>query len=165
MKQWTLVCLTILLSGCAVDRGHLDEAVSMCCRPGNYETFSVYTNDIPVFLEALMVNSFMVALAAHDVTPVDEGGDLIVNLSFEQINLSPDRTRDDFEERIAFGDGMRFIARIMIDIRDRRSGEPVFSGHIQRLHDVGAGDWMHTGRASSAILESFNQVLEGWPER
>jgi len=156
--------VALLIGGCATDRSRIDTAVIECCAAEKYRTFSVSAKDIPPFLGPLMVSNFSVAFANIGMQPVQEDGDLVAVLRYEQIDLTPERLRDDFDEHIAAGDTQRFIARVAVEIRDPDTEEVVFSGHVQRLHDVGAGDWMHTGRASQAIFESFQQVLEGYRE-
>jgi uncharacterized protein YoaH (UPF0181 family) len=86
--------------------------------------------------------------------------DLTVELSYEQENLSVDNKRDSFAEHVATGDALRFVAKIMIEIRDNSTNEVVWAGQIQRIHDVGPGEYMHTGKASMPLLDAFTQVLE-----
>jgi hypothetical protein len=83
-----------------------------------------------------------------------------VELSYEQENLSPDTERDNFAEHLATGDAQRFVAKIMIEIRDNSTNEVVWAGQIQRIHDVGPGEYMHTGKASIPLLDAFTQVLK-----
>jgi hypothetical protein len=76
--------------------------------------------------------------------------------------LSPDSERDNFAEHLATGDAQRFVAKIMIEIRDNSTNEVVWAGQIQRIHDVGPGEYMHTGKASIPLLDAFTQVLKGF---
>lgn len=152
-----------LLAGCNADNTRIDTAVTQCCEDAEYETFHVIAEDIPAFLGPLMVSNFSVAFANAGMQPVLENGDLEVTLRYEQTDLEPEVEHDDFDERIATGDAMRFIARIAIEARDAETGELVWAGHIQRLHDVGPGDYMHTGVASIAVYEAFTKVLEDYP--
>ena len=98
-----------------------------------------------------MVSNFSVALASHGLQPVDEHAgpaDLTVVMRYEQENLSLDRTTDDFEERIAMGDSQRFVAKIITEIHETGANKLVWSGQLQRIHDVAPGEYMHTGKAS-----------------
>ncbi|MEX2365157.1 MAG: hypothetical protein WD601_01030 [Pseudohongiellaceae bacterium] len=147
-----------------MNNSRIDTAVTHCCGDGGQKTFTVHAEDIPAFLGPLMVSNFSVAFANLGMQPVQEDGDLEVELRYEQDNLSRDRKRDDFDEAIATGDSMRFFARIAIDVRDATTGNLVWSGQIQRLHTVGPGDYMHTGPASIAIFEAFTRVLQGYRE-
>jgi uncharacterized protein YoaH (UPF0181 family) len=141
----------------------------------------VTTRDMPAFLGPIMTSNFSVALASHGLTPLAPSADLVssdrptsdtsistdsvpadltVELSYEQENLSVDSDRDHFAERLATGDALRFVAKIMIEIRDNSTNEIVWAGQIQRIHDVGPGEYMHTGKASMPLLTAFTQVLE-----
>ena len=163
MRTLILTILTsVLLAGCATDNARIDTAVTKCCGAGETRTFQVVTRNVPAFLGPLMVSNFSVAFANIGMQPVESGADLMVELRYEQSNLSPDRAHDDFEERIATGDAMRFIARVVIEVRDAKTRQLVWSGHVQRLHDVGPGDYMHTGRASIAIYDAFTKVLKDY---
>jgi hypothetical protein len=154
----------LLLSACAADNTRIDTATTSCCPQNHYETFSVTAENIPAFLGPLMVSNFSVAFANRGMQPVIEGGDLNVVLRYEQTNLSRvDEDRDDFEERIATGQTTRFIARIVIEMYDSKTDKIVWSGHVQRLHDVGPGDYMHTGNASIALYDAFTEVLKNYP--
>jgi len=141
----------------------------------------VTTRDMPAFLGPIMTSNFSVALASHGLTPLAPSVDLLspdrptsdtsispdsvspdltVELSYEQENLSVDSERDDFAEHLATGDALRFVAKVMIEIRDNSTNEVVWAGQIQRIHDVGPGEYMHTGNASMPLLNAFTQVLE-----
>jgi len=132
---------------------------------------------MPAFLGPIMTSNFSVALASHGLTPQTQSGDsadfskkdfsstdLVAELRYQQDNLTEEVTRDDFAEHLALGEAQRFVAKIMIEIRDTQTNEVVWSGQIQRLHDVGPGEYMHTGKASIALLEAFTQVLQDFPQ-
>ncbi len=156
----SLLLAAMLLSACATNNSRIDTAVTSCCADSSSRTFSVHAVNVPAFLGPLMVSNFSVAFANLGYQPMESGGELDVELRYEQSNLNRDEARDDFEERIASGDAMRFIARIVIEVRLASSGKLLWSGHVQRLHDVGPGDYMHTGAASAAIFQSFENVLK-----
>lgn len=165
-----ILAAILLIAGCATERSGIGVSVTHCCGASKsaatevsgsqYETFSVVAEDIPAFLGPLMVSNLIVALTHHGLQPVSDEPDLAVVLRYVQENLSIPRERDNFEEMISTGDSERFAARMTIEIRDPASGTLVWSGYIERLHDVGPGEWMHTGRASVAIYDSFVEVLK-----
>lgn len=157
-----ILLAAMLLSACAVNNSRIDTAVTSCCAESSSRTFTVHAVNIPAFLGPLMVSNFSVAFANLGYQPMETGGELDVELRYEQTNLTADVIRDDFEERIASGDAMRFIARVVIEVREASTDQLLWSGHVQRLHDVGPGDYMHTGPASAAIFQSFEQVLKDY---
>lgn len=158
-----LTCLTFIcvLSACH-SSSRIDTAVTRCCTTVEYTTFSVAVENVPAFLGPLMVSNFSVAFANRGMQPVESGADLLVTLRYEQSNLSREEPYDDFDERITTGDPMRFIARIVVDIRDASTKELVWLGYVQRLHNVAPGDYMHTGPASISIYEAFTDLLEDY---
>lgn len=160
MRIITALFLTSLLSACAVDQSRIDTTVTHCCGDTEQKTFTVEAVEMPAFLGPLMVSNFSVAFANLGMQPVDADGELAVVLGFEQTNLQRPQTHDDFDEQIASGDAMRFIARVVIEVRDIETGDLVWSGNIERLHNVGPGDYMHTGPASISIYEAFTEVLK-----
>lgn len=160
----TLTTLSFILASCASNSSGIGTYIETCCPGSGYETFSVTTKDIPAFLGPLMQSNFSVAFANHGLQPTTENADLAVELRYEQENLSANRTNDDFEEQIASGDSLRFVAKIVIDIRETGTDKIIWSGHLQRIHDVGPGEYMHTGSASIALLDAFTKVLKDFPQ-
>jgi hypothetical protein len=148
-----------LLSACASNPSGIGTNVSQCCADKAYESFAVSAVDIPAFLGPLMVSNFSVALAARGLQPVMEDADLDVVLKYVQTNLIQGNAKDDFDESLSPGGDVRFIAKIVVEIRDADSGEMVWSGSIQRTHNVSPGEFMHTGRASISLLDSFIELL------
>jgi hypothetical protein len=133
---------------------------------------------MPAFLGPVTVSNFSVALAAHGLKPESPPigplpgnepaarktlTDLFVELIYVQDNLTLDVRRDDFAEHIAPGDSLRFVAKVIIKVRDVDTHQVVWEGQVQRLHDVGAGEFMHTGKASIALLDAFTRVLVDFP--
>jgi hypothetical protein len=158
-----VVCLglILLLAGCA--NNMVESYVDVCCPEPGYRTFSVEAKHIPAFLGPIMVSNFNVAFASHGLQPMEEGGDLSVLLRFEQDDLTVPRPISDFDERIAPGGDVRFVARIAIEVTDVRTDKMIWSGGIHRLHDISPGEYMHTGRASVALLEAFKRALTDFP--
>ena len=115
--------------------------------------------DIPAFLGPLMVSNFSVALAARGLQPVMQDADLDVVLKYVQTNLIQNNAKDDFDESLSPGGDVRFIAKIVFEIKDAGSGKMVWSGSIQRTHNISPGEYMHTGRASISLLDSFMELL------
>ncbi len=163
IRKSGLLVLVLILTACTSNPSGIGTHVISCCANRSYETFDVTAVDIPAFLGPLMVSNFSVAFAGRGMQPVSDGGDLNVILRFEQVDLARPEIRDDFDERISPGGEVRFIARIIIDMKDAKTGETVWSGSIQRTHDISPGEYMHTGRASVALLDAFSALLMDYP--
>ena len=63
------------------------------------------------------------------------------------------------------GDSQRFVAKIITEIHETGANKLVWSGQLQRIHDVAPGEYMHTGKASVALLEAFTRVLKDFPQK
>jgi len=48
-------------------------------------------------------------------------------------------------------------------MQDAITNSTVWSDSIQRIHTVSPGEYMHTVRASIALLVSLNELLQGYP--
>jgi hypothetical protein len=169
---------SLFLTACTSNSFGIGTRVIKCCPTATYQTFVVTTRDMPAFLGPIMASNFSVALASHGLTPKTppinasstnenaEGRpltDLVIKLIYAQDNLTRDTKRDDFAEHIPLGDSLRFVAIVMIEIREADTHQLVWEGQVQRLHDVGAGEFMHTGKASIALLDAFTRVLIDFP--
>jgi hypothetical protein len=152
--------LTILFAGCSVDPVHIDTEVTLCCDTTHKQSFSVVAENLPAFLGPMIVGNFRVAFANLGMEPVTSNEDLVVELRYEQIDLKTEHGSDDVADRDPLGEVARFIARIAIEVRDAETGMLLWAGHLQRLHDVGPGEWMHSDIASLEILNAFGEVLK-----
>ncbi len=159
MSRCFYVVVAMILAGCAtvnqgITVGAGDEASLKSVR-----TFEVSAVDMPAFLGPIIASNFSVAMAERGFQPVGENGDAVVILKFEQDDIAQERHRDDFDERIQEGGDLRFIARIVVDLTVKKTASTIRLGSLQRIHTVSHGDYMHTGNASSAFLESFREML------
>ncbi|MFT7686237.1 MAG: hypothetical protein ACI9FB_001582 [Candidatus Azotimanducaceae bacterium] len=165
-KKIVLMLIALLtLSGCVSDVSNIDGNVTYCCADEKYKTFVVNSKDIPNFLVSTMMSNFERAMEDRGFQSTDENADLQIELRFEQDNLSQIRESDDFDERLGSGEGLRFIARVVVDIRSDNEDRVIWSGYIQRVHNVSPGEYMHTGKASNALLNSFAEILKSFPQK
>jgi len=166
-RLFGLTILCSILAACSTNSSGIGASVIVCCdkvSAGKYTSFDVEAVGMPAFLSPLMLSNFSVAFANHGLQPMPADGDLHVLLRYHQSNLLELVDHDDFGDRIAPGGDVRFIARVTVSIYDGRSRELVWSGSLQRLHDVSPGEYMHTGNASTALLKSFSDLLANFPK-
>jgi hypothetical protein len=150
--------------GCAVSNLGISATGTDTDQPVSFESFEVKAVDLPAFLGPIIVSNFSVALAERGLQPVISGGEAIAILRYIQEDLTTAQQHDDFEERIDVGSDTRFVARIAVEIRQAGSQDIAWAGSIQRLHTIRPGDYMHTGRASVAFLDSFRELLQDYPQ-
>ncbi|MFT7257471.1 MAG: hypothetical protein ACI8VR_002528 [Candidatus Azotimanducaceae bacterium] len=124
---------SLFLTACTSAPSGISTHVIQCCPTKTYQTFIVTTRDMPAFLGPIMISNFSVALANHGLTPAIPPvallptnkpaasralTDLPVAVIYAQDNLSEDTERDDFAEHSAVGDSLRFVAKIISEIRE-----------------------------------------------
>ena len=159
MSKYFCVVAVLILAGCtSVNRGITIGAGGESSLAG-VRTFEVKAVNMPAFLGPIVASNFSVAMAERGFQPVGENGDAIVILKFEQEDIDQERRRDDFDERIDQGGDIRFIARVVVDLTVKSTDSTIRLGSLQRMHTVRPGDYMHTGNASIALLESFRGML------
>ena len=89
----------------------------LCCADDSFQTFHVRAETVPAFLGPIIVSNFSVALAERGFHPMSGDADVEVTVRFEQENLSQPQDRDDFDERFDDGGEMKFVAKIVIEMR------------------------------------------------
>lgn len=75
-----------------------------------------------------------------------------------------EHSKDDFSESIGPGANVSFMAIVSIEIFDNSSTDLIWKGHVERFHDVGHGEYMHTGKASIAFYDAFLRTLGSFPD-
>lgn len=164
MLQRIVLCISLtVLSACQSDTSGIGYHLAICCANSGYKTFSTDTNNMPEFLKPLMVSNFQSVFSAKGMNPVDGPADLKVVLRYEQQDISVNEPHDDFEGHLQPGGKMRYLARVWVEMSDPETGKPVWSGSIQRIHDIDAGEYMHVGKASVALRIAFEKLLAGYP--
>jgi len=139
--------------------------MEICCAGKHYQNFSVKAENMPEFLRPLMLGNFQAVFSEKGLNPVAEAAELRVTLRYEQENITSDEPRDDFEGHLSPGGKVRYLAIVHVEMRDGDTDKLVWSGHIQRIHDVDAGEYMHAGKASSALQNAFRALLNKFPAK
>lgn len=163
MKKFFLFLVLLVLSGCQSNISGIGFSLGQCCAEDTYQSFSTQTLNMPGFLQPLMVSNFQAVFSASGMNPIAEGGDLKVVLRYEQENISSQERHDDFEGHLAPGGKVRYLAKVWVEMSDAKTDVLVWSGSIQRIHDVDAGEFMHAGKASVALQQAFQNLLASYP--
>lgn len=158
-----VILFVLLLASCASTNSGVGANTVTCCPGSDAKTFTLETEQVPGFLEQLLKSNLSTVLAIKGLQPVSENADLNVTLRYEQDDLAMAERHDDFDERVSEGGDVRYVARIVVSMTST-AGDVVFQGSVQRIHEISPGEYMHTGRASSAIFAAFQQMLAGMPE-
>lgn len=155
-----------LLAACATGGPQVGHTVTLCC-PGNYAEYRAYgldVQDMPGFLSDYMVAEFDAALQDKGLVRNDRLNDLVVTLSYRHVNLNPEQEEvDPFERRIEEEQMLRYVANIVVEMRETDTGRDVWAGRINRIHTVLPGEYMHEEGARPEIRNAFTQMLESYP--
>lgn len=156
----------LFLSACAQNGGQIGYSVNLCC-PGNYDEYKEYrleTQDLPSFLGDYVIAEFDTVFQEKGLARNDSRNQLRVTLSYRHINLNAEQeTIDPFERRLDEDVTLRYVATIVVDIRESSSGEMVWSGQINRIHTVVPGEYMHEDRARPEFSGAFREMLASYP--
>ena len=160
MRRITLALLLTLLAACQTATPDILVVKGELLQPTAGQTFAVSANNtVPRFLVRVMTTSAAAALSQYDMNPVTESPDLLVELGYEQEDISASATTDPFSGRIVPGGYLEFMATITVRITDAETGDEVYAGAISRLHAVEPGESMHVGKIAADILESFRDLF------
>ena len=161
-----LLVLAMALSGCVEIGLKIGNNLTVCC-PGNYAEYSSYrlqTENMPVFLSSWVVDMFDSAFAERGMQRNDQENDLVVTLSYNHVTLIPEQANiDPFVKQASTDVELRYIAVINISMRETRTNEEVWAAQVSRIHTVSPGEYMHEGRARTAFLDTFRDVLTDYP--
>jgi hypothetical protein len=158
----------LLLAGCAQTGNQIGHTVHLCC-PGNYDSYQSYgleIQEMPGFLADYVVAEFDRAFQEKGLTRDDRRNQLIVKLSYRHVNLNPEQESiDPFERHIEEDVTLRYVATIMVEMREAASGRAVWAGQINHIHSVSPGEHMHEERARPQFADAFRAVLASYPVR
>jgi hypothetical protein len=138
--------------------------VTYCCHPSadSVRTYRVEFADTPEFLKPMLRDEVSIILATHGLDYTEGDAESILLMTF--VNKTLERG-DDVEawERIAPAGGVRFIAQVVIELKDSVTGELIWSGSMQRIHNVYEGSYMHDVPARTAMRTAFLEIFTGFP--
>ncbi len=159
-----LVAAGFMLGGCMNTNLGVGVTVSDCCLPElhQYRSYGITIKNAPQFLKSYIVDSMSQALVDKGLVRDDENHDLLTTLTYQQTDLKDELQRDEFEGHLSPGGDFRFNAAILMEIRDSVSSKLIWSGRINRDHDVFVGEYMHE-RSRRAIYNAFTEVLQDFP--
>jgi hypothetical protein len=167
LRQTLLMMVAgLLLAACVSGGPQVGHTVTLCC-PGNYDNYRAYglvLRDMPGFLSDYMVAEFDTALQEKGLVRNDRLNDLTVTMSYRHVNLNPEQEEiDPFERRIEGEPMLRYVANIVVEMRESDTGREVWAGRISRIHTVLPGEYMHEDGARPEISHAFTEMLESYP--
>jgi hypothetical protein len=163
----TFVAVSLVLTGCA-SMPQVSTEVTYCCHaatPG-VTTYRVEFEDTPEFLKPMLRDEAAIVLNAKGLEYTEGDADAVLLMRFQNITL----TREEEEqleawERIAPGGGVRFMARVELEMRNSVTQDVIWSASLQRLHNVYEGSYMHDAPARAAMRAAFMEIFADYPNR
>jgi len=142
--------------------------VSYCCEAGaeSIYTYRIEFVDVPEFLKPMLRDSAATVLAAKGLEYTEGDAHAILQMTYVDKTLEEESNYDlEAWEKVAPGGGVRFIAEVLLEIRDAVSGERIWSGSMQRIHNVYEGSYMHDEPAKAAMRQAFAEIFAGYPDQ
>ena len=120
---------------------------------------------MPEFLKPMLRDEASVVLDRKGLEYTEEdGADAILKMTFVNRTLEAgEAAQDEAWETIAPGGGVRFIAEVRLVMTAAASGETVWSGSMDRIHNVYEGSYMHDTPGRAAMRDAFLAMFAGFP--
>ena len=162
-----LVIAGSILAGCG-SMPQVSTNVTYCCHAETprISTYRVEFEDTPEFLKPMLRDEVAVVLDAKGLNYTEGDADAVLLMRFEDVTMSREEEEQlESWERIAPGGGVRFMARVVLEMRNSVTQEMIWSASMQRLHNVYEGSYMHDEPARDAMREAFTQIFADFPSR
>jgi len=120
---------------------------------------------MPEFLKPMLRDEASVVLDMKGLEYTEkDGADAILNMTFINRTLETgEAAQDEAWETISPGGGVRFIAEVRLKMTDAASGEKVWSGNMDRVHNVYEGSYMHDAPGRAAMRDAFLDMFADFP--
>jgi hypothetical protein len=59
---------------------------------------------------------------------------------------------------------VRFVAQVQLELKNSVTGEMLWSGSMQRVHNVYEGSYMHDAPARAAMRNAFLEIFGDYPD-
>lgn len=155
-----LASLLVIVAGCA-SLPTIATNVTYCCSDIVVQTVSVEFADTPEFLKPMLRDEAAIVLNGKGIEYTEGEADAILHMTY--IDKTLERGSEELEawERIAPGGGVRFIAEVRMQMTHSASGDVLWSGTMQRIHNVYEGSYMHDAPARAAMRNAFLEMFAG----
>ena len=141
--------------------------VSYCCETGweGIVTYRVEFEDTPEFLKPMLRDEAAIVLDTKGLEYTEGDAHAILHMSFVNRTLSAEDSELEGWERVAPGGGVRFVAQVQVELRNSVTGERIWAGTMQRIHNVYEGSYMHDAPARAAMRNAFMEMFADYPNR
>ncbi len=159
-KTMGILLILGLISGCVSQSGGIDAKETQCCLTKGDLSYDVANVDVPQFMVDMVEVSLHAAMQTLGYSHRRENpADLYIHAVYEQVDHELGTHEEPrLGERTMMVEPAQFVARINIEIKNG-AGDTVWQGHVQRLHSVGPGEYMHRGHAANSIANALVELI------
>jgi hypothetical protein len=178
MQKSLIVFASCLVVGACSSVPTIATDVTYCCQTGTEDinTFRVEFEDMPEFLKPMLRDEASLVLSTKGLEYTEGDAHAVLSMSFvnktqEQVDSQQDgwdgeewgEGRIEAWEQVAPAGGVRFIAQVILEMKNTESGELIWSGSMQRIHNVYEGSYMHDAPARTAMRNAFLEMFADYP--
>ena len=166
MTRLAALAAAVVLAGCG-SLPSISTDVSYCCQAGTegIRTFRVEFEDMPEFLKPMLRDAASVVLGSKGLEYTEGDAHAILLMRYVDKTLSrAEEEQLESWERIAPGGGVRFVAQVQLELKNSVTGEMLWSGSMQRVHNVYEGSYMHDAPARAAMRNAFLEIFADYPD-
>lgn len=162
-----IAVLALLIAGGCSSLPQIAADETYCCHPlaESLTTYRVEFEDTPEFLKPMLRDEASIVLDLHGYDYTEGDAQSVLRMTFVNKTLERGPEEQEAWERIAPGGGVRFIAQVVIELEDSVTGDLIWSGSMQRIHNVYEGSYMHDGPARAAMRVAFTDLFANLPNR
>lgn len=163
-----LILFVMYAAGCAQAPTRVSSEVDVCCEADffRYKTYQVNLTHAPGFLEPYLRQGLASVLGQKGLELTLDKPDLMVNLIFNQVFLSPEATEEDsMGESMDSADSERFMAAVSVAVIDTSSEQIVWSGRLSRIHHQLQGQPRGNDHKMQGIIDGFGVLFSDYPVR
>ena len=160
------VLVMLYTAGCVQAPSRVSTEVDVCCEADffRYETYQVNITNAPGVLEPYLRQGLVPVLAKKGLEPTLDRPDLMVNLIFNQVFLSPNAIEEDY-----FGDSVdpavsnRFMAAVSVAVIATDTEQIIWSGRLSRIHHNSHGQPRGNDHKMQGIIDGFTILFADYP--
>ncbi len=158
-----VVFILTLLASCASSLG-VSTDVDYCCRPiaERVSTYRVEFEDTPEFLKPMLRDSVSIVLDRKGLQYTEGDADAVLAMRYVDGAL-PSQEDPESRENTESDDGIRFMAVVEMEMTGSVTGERIWAGSMQRIHNVYEGSYMHGEPAQAAMRAAFTEIFADFP--
>jgi len=159
---------SLYLAGCAQAPSRVSTEVTVCCEADffRYKTYQVRISGAPGFLEPYLQQGLVTVLDQKGLKQTVDTPDLMVDLAFSQVFLSPEAAeKDQFGESVDPSVANRFMAAVSVDVLAVATEKIVWSGRLSRIHHNAQGQPSGNDHKMQGIVDGFDVLFADYPVR